>query len=194
MSALKYHRVQPEAGWGAIHITGGKEVDSVKLQDIERVAVIGAGTMGSQIAQLFSQVGGYPVIVYDLNDELLTQGIRSIKENLQRHFVDKGPMTLDEMGKVVGRIRSTTNLLKAVKDADFVVESVFENLELKKNVFRQLDESAPPNSILASNTSNLNITEIASVTKRRDTVVGMCFFIPVSIVKSNNPRQIRGLE
>ena len=155
----------------------------MKLEDIKRVAVIGAGTMGSQITQLFAQVGGYPVNMYDLNDELLNQGIRSISENLQRYFVEKGSMTPGAMDKVAGRIRGTTNLLEAVEHANFVVECVFENLDLKKNVFKELDENAPSDSILASNTSNLNITEIATATKRADKVVGMHFFNPVSIVK-----------
>jgi len=157
--------------------------DSMKLENIKRVAVIGAGTMGSQIAQLFSQVGKYPVTVYDLNDELVSHGIQSIKGNLKRYFIDKGLMTQVEMDAVFGRIKGTANLLEAVENADFVMECVFENLDLKKNVFKQLDEKAPPNSILASNTSNLNITEIASVTQRADHVVGMHFFNPVSIVK-----------
>ena len=155
----------------------------MKLEDIRRIAVIGAGAMGSQIAQLFSQVGGYSVVVYDLKDELLDQGIRSIRENLRRYFVEKGSMTQGEMDHILGRIRGTTHLLEAAKDADFVVEAVFENLELKKNVFRQLDENVPLGSILASNTSNLNITEIARVTKRADKIVGMHFFNPVSLVK-----------
>jgi 3-hydroxybutyryl-CoA dehydrogenase len=155
----------------------------MKLENIKQVAVIGAGTMGSQIAQLFSQVGRYPVTIYDLNDELVSQGIQSVRENLQRYFVDKGKMTQVEMDQVFGRIKSTTNLFEAVKYADFVVECVFENLDLKKNVFKQLDENTPPDSILVSNTSNLNITEIATVTKRMDKVVGMHFFNPVSVVK-----------
>jgi 3-hydroxybutyryl-CoA dehydrogenase len=92
-------------------------------------------------------------------------------------------MTQVEMDEVVGRIKGTANLLEAVEHAGFVVECVFENLDLKKNVFRQLDEKTPPNSILASNTSNLNITEIAGVTKRADKVVGMHFFNPVNVVK-----------
>ena len=155
----------------------------MKLENIKQVAVIGAGMMGSQIAQLFSQVGGFPVIIYDLNDELVAQGVRSIKENLQRYFVDKGKMTQIEMDQVFGRIKGATNLLEAVKKADFVIECVFENLDLKKNIFKQLDEKTPYDSILASNTSNLNITEIASVTKRVDKVIGMHFFNPVSVVK-----------
>jgi 3-hydroxybutyryl-CoA dehydrogenase len=92
-------------------------------------------------------------------------------------------MTQVEMDKVVRRIKGTANLLEAVENADFIIECVFENLDLKKNVFRQLDENTPPDSILASNTSNLNITEIASATKRADKVVGLHFFNPVSIVK-----------
>jgi 3-hydroxybutyryl-CoA dehydrogenase len=155
----------------------------VKLKDIRQVAVIGAGAMGSQIAQLFSQVGGYPVTIYDLNDELVNQGIRSIKENLKRYFVDKGHMSQVEMDRVVGRIKGATELLEAVNHADFVVEAVFENLDLKKNIFKQIDENTPPDSILASNTSNLNITEIAGATKRMVKVVGMHFFNPVSVVK-----------
>ena len=160
-----------------------KDGDAMKIENIKQVAIIGAGAMGSQIAQLFSQVGGYSVMIYDLNEELVNQGIRSIRENLQRYFVDRGKMTKVEMDHVFGRIKSLTNLLEAVKSADFVVECVFENLDLKKNVFKQLDENTPPDSILSSNTSNLNITEIASVTKRMDKVVGMHFFNPVSVVK-----------
>jgi 3-hydroxybutyryl-CoA dehydrogenase len=155
----------------------------VRLENIKQVAVIGAGMMGSQITQLFSQVGGYPVIVYDLNDELVDQGILSIKENLKRYFVDKGHMKQVEMDQVVGHIKGATDLFEALENADLVVECVFENLELKKNVFKQLDKNTPPDSILASNTSNLNITEIATATKRADRVVGMHFFNPVSIVK-----------
>jgi len=155
----------------------------MKLENIKQAGVIGAGAMGSQIAQLFSQVGKYSVMVYDLNNELVNQGIRSIKENLQRYFVDKGKMTQVEMDQVIGRIKGTTNLPETVGNTDFVVEAVFENLDLKKDIFRKIDENAPSDAILASNTSNLNITEIASVTRRTDKVVGMHFFNPVSVVK-----------
>jgi 3-hydroxybutyryl-CoA dehydrogenase len=155
----------------------------MRIEDIKQIAVIGAGTMGSQIAQLFSHVGKYSVRVYDLNDELVDQGIRFIKENLQRYFVDKGKMTQVEMDQVIGRIKGTTNLRETVGNADFVMEAVFENLDLKKDIFRQIDENTLSDAILASNTSNLNITEIASVTRRTDKVVGMHFFNPVSVVK-----------
>jgi 3-hydroxybutyryl-CoA dehydrogenase len=155
----------------------------MNLENIKQVAVIGAGTMGSQIAQLFSQVGRYPVTVYDLNDELVKKGMLSIQDNLKRHFVDKGKMAQGEMDQVFGRIQGSTDIRETVKYADFVVECVFENLDIKRGVFKQLDENTLPGSILASNTSNLNITEIASVTKRMDKVVGMHFFNPVSVVK-----------
>jgi 3-hydroxybutyryl-CoA dehydrogenase len=153
----------------------------MKLEDIERITVVGAGAMGAQIAQSFAQVGGYPVVLYDLKDELVSRGLTSIRENLKRFFVDKGRMTQVEMDQIVGRIQGTTNLHEAFGHADFVVEAVFESLDIKKSVFRQLDENTPPDSILASNTSNLNITEIASATKKADKVVGTHFFNPVSI-------------
>lgn len=152
-------------------------------EDIKQIAVIGAGTMGSQIAQFFSQVGKYRVILYDLNDELIGQGIQSIRRNLQQYFVQKGKILPSEMEQILSGIQGTLNLREAVKETDLVIESVFEDLDLKKDVFKQLDEFAPPRTILASNTSNLNITEIASVTKRRDKVIGIHFFNPVSVVK-----------
>ena len=155
----------------------------MKLENIKQVAVIGAGAMGSQIAQLLSLVGGYPVAITDVKDEFVNNGIQFIKDGLKRYFVDKGKMTQAQMDEVVGRIKGTTNLAEAAKNADFVVEAVFENLDLKKDVFKQLDENAPPDAILASNTSALNISEMASVTKRPDKVVGMHFFNPVAVMK-----------
>ncbi len=127
------------------------------LENIKQVTVIGAGNMGSQIAQLLSQVGGYPVIMNDTTDELVQRGLQNQKNNLQRFFVDKGKITADEMGAITGRIKGTTNLAEAVSKADFVIEAVFENLELKKTVFKQLDEAAPAHAILASNTSSQSV-------------------------------------
>lgn len=155
----------------------------MKLENIKQIAVIGAGAMGSQIAQLFSVIGGYPVTITDVKDEFVNNGIQFIKDGLKRHFVDKGKMTQAQMDEVIERINGTTNVADAVKNADFVIEAVFENLDIKKNVFKQLDENAPSDTILASNTSQLNITEFASVTKRPDKVVGMHFFNPVAIMK-----------
>jgi len=155
----------------------------MKLENIKQITVIGAGAMGAQIAQLLSMVGGYSVTINDVKEEFVNNGIQFIKDGLKRYFVDKGKLTQAQMDEVVGRIKGTTNLAAAAKDADFVIEAIFENLDIKKNVFKQLDESAPPDAILASNTSNLNITEMASVTKRADKVVGMHFFNPVAVMK-----------
>lgn len=153
------------------------------LENIKQVTVIGAGNMGSQIAQLLSQVGGYPVIMNDTTDELVQRGLQNQKNNLQRFFVDKGKITADEMEAITGRIKGTTNLAEAVSKADFVIEAVFENLELKKTVFKQLDEAAPARAILASNTSSQSVTEMASATKRPDKVAGMHFFTPVAVMR-----------
>jgi len=159
------------------------EVELMKLENIKQTAIIGAGAMGSQIAQLLSLVGGYPVTITDVKDEFVNNGIQFIKDGLKRHFVDKGRMTQAQMDEVVGRIKGTTSLPNAVKNADFVIEAIFENLDIKKNLFKQLDENTPPDAILASNTSGLNITEMASATKRPDKVVGMHFFNPVAVMK-----------
>ena len=153
------------------------------LEHIKQVAVIGAGNMGSQIAQIFSQVGGYQVVMTDVNDELLNKGLQRQRDSLQKFFVDKGKITADEMQAIVGRIKGTTNLTEGVSKADFVVEAAFDNLELKKTIFKQLDEAAPPQAILASNTSYLSVTEMAAVTKRPDKVVGMHFFNPVAVMR-----------
>jgi 3-hydroxybutyryl-CoA dehydrogenase len=155
----------------------------MKLENVRQVAVLGAGAMGAQIAQLLAFVGGYSVTITDVKDEFIGNGIEFIKDGLKRHFVDKGKITQAQMDEVVGRIKGTTNLPDAAKNADFVIEAVFENLDVKKNVFKQLDENAAPDVIVASNTSALNLSEMASVTKRQDKVVGMHFFNPVAVMK-----------
>lgn len=155
----------------------------MKLENIKRVAVIGAGNMGAQIAQQLSQAGKYQVAMVDTDDGLLNRGIEDIRSRLLKFFVDKSKMTPNEMEEIIGRIRRTTDMAKAVKDADFVIECVFENMDLKRAVFRQLSESAPPEAILSSNTSALNITEIASATARPERVIGMHFFNPVGVMK-----------
>lgn len=155
----------------------------MELENIKQVAVVGAGNMGAQIAQLVSQVGGYPVIIIDVNDELVQKGLQRQRDNLQRFFVDKNKMTADEMQTIVERITGTTSIPEAVRGADFVIEAAFENLELKKDIFRQLDETAPSHAILATNTSNLSVTEMAGATRRPDKVAGMHFFNPPAVMK-----------
>ncbi len=153
------------------------------LKDVKQVAVIGAGNMGAQIAQLFAQVGGYAVVMTDVKDDLVQFGLKRQRDGLQKYFVDKGKMTAAQMNEIVGRIKGTTSIPQAVSKADFVVEAAFENLDLKKTIFKQLDESAPPHAIICSNTSFLSITEMASATKRPDKVGGMHFFNPVAVMK-----------
>jgi len=155
----------------------------VKLEDIKQVAVVGAGNMGAQIAQLAAQVGGYSVMMTDTTEELVNAGLQRQRNALQKFFVDKGKMTADEMQAIIGKIKGTTNLTEAVNKADFVIEAVFESLELKKTIFKQLDEAAPPQAILASNTSSLSVTEMANVTKRPEKVCGMHFFNPPAVMK-----------
>lgn len=155
----------------------------MELEKIKRVAVINAGPIGSQIAQLFSQVGKYSVVMMDFDSELVNNGIEAIKAGLKRYYVDKGKMEQNEMDEIVNRIRGVTDIAEAVKNADFVVEAAEENLNVKRDIFKALDKSAPPDIILASNTIFLNITAIANVTKRPDKVVGMHFFEPTNIMR-----------
>lgn len=155
----------------------------MKLQEIKNVAVIGGGTMGSQIAELLSSVGEYPVMLWSRRDETVKRGLDGIEERLKKFFVDKGKMSPDQMDEIRGRIKGTTNIAEAVENADYVIESVAENLDIKREVFKKLDESAPAHAILASNSSQLNITEMASATNRSANVLGMHFSNPVGVMK-----------
>lgn len=153
------------------------------IETIKNVTVVGAGRMGSQIAQILSRVGKYPVTIVDVSDDIVNGALKSIEADLKRYFVDKGKMTENEMREVLSRIKGSTSIAEAAGKADFVIEAVFENLELKKKVFAELDKSAPPHAILASNTSGLSITEMASATGRPEKVAGMHFFNPVAVMK-----------
>lgn len=156
----------------------------MKLEDINHVAIIGgSGIMGSQIAQLFSQAGNYEVTIYSRSEARINAAIQSIRDRLQKYFIDRSKMNSSEMGKIIGRIKGTTDFVAALKNADLVIESVAEDMELKKSIFRQIDENTRPDAILVSNTSQLNITEIASATGRADKIVGIHFFNPASIIK-----------
>lgn len=155
----------------------------MELEKIKQMAIINAGPIGCQIAQLFSQVGKYPVTMMDVETELVNDGIQAIKDSLKRFFVDKGKMKQEEMDEIASRIKGTTDIAEAVKEADFVVESAEENLNVKRNIFKELDKNAPPDTILASNTIFLDMTAIANATKRPDKVVGMHFFEPTLIMK-----------
>jgi 3-hydroxybutyryl-CoA dehydrogenase len=173
--------------------TPSVEVDYVRVEDIKRVAVIGFGTMGSGIAQVVAQAG-YEVIARDVTDDLLKRGLELIKSGpfgLEK-AIEKGKITRGQAEAVLSRIKVTTDLTAAVKEADFIIEAVFENLDLKKKVFREVDELAPSHAIIVSNTSTLSITALASATKRPDKVAGMHFFNPAQVMRL--VEVIRGLQ
>ncbi|MHC1635139.1 MAG: 3-hydroxyacyl-CoA dehydrogenase family protein [Candidatus Methanospirareceae archaeon] len=147
---------------------------------MKKVAVIGAGVMGSGIAQVFAQAG-MEVGMRDIEQRFVDKGMEAIKSNLDK-AVKKGKMKEDEAKGVLDRIRGTLDLKEAAEDADFVVEAILENIDLKKSLFKELDEICRPEVILATNTSSLSISEIATATKRPDKVVGMHFFNPAHIM------------
>lgn len=155
----------------------------MKIGDMKKTAVIGAGTMGAQIAEVLSRVGGYDVGMVDISDDLVRKGFQLIDQRLERFFVSKGKITAEEKRLVMGRIKGYTIIEEATRDADLAIEAVVEKMTLKKEIFKKLDESAPIHAILASNTSYLNISEMASVTKRPEKVVGIHFFNPVAVMQ-----------
>ncbi len=150
------------------------------MNKVETIAVIGAGTMGSGIAQAASEAG-YSVIMRDISDEFVHRGMTMINKNVGR-AVEKGKKTEDEARIIIDRIKGTTKLAD-LKEADLVIEAIIENMEVKKELYKELDETCKKSSVFASNTSGLSITEMASVTSRADKVVGMHFFNPVAVMK-----------
>ncbi|MDQ0214178.1 3-hydroxybutyryl-CoA dehydrogenase [Oikeobacillus pervagus] len=150
------------------------------MMKIQKIMVIGAGQMGSGIAQVCAQ-SGFQVVLNDLKDEFLDRGLGVITKNLTRQ-VDKGRMTEADKDQVLANITRSTNLQDA-SSVDLVIEAAVENMEIKTKIFEQLDEIAPKETILASNTSSLPITEIAAATKRPEKVIGMHFMNPVPVMK-----------
>jgi len=155
----------------------------MKIGEIKKTTVIGAGTMGAQIAEVLSRMGGYEVNMVDINDDLVKKGFQSIDGRLERFFVSKGKLTVEEKKNIVNRIKGYTSIEEASKGTDLVIEAAVEKMALKKDIFKKLDESAPVHAILASNTSYLNISEMASATKRPEKVVGVHFFNPVAVMQ-----------
>jgi 3-hydroxybutyryl-CoA dehydrogenase len=148
--------------------------------EIKKIGVIGAGTMGNGIAQVAAQIG-CEVVMRDIEDSFVERGIKSIDKFLSKS-VEKGKLQADEKQKIMGRIKGTTKMAD-LKDVDFVVEAVIEDLTLKKSVFKELDSLCRPEVILASNTSSMSITEIAAATRRPEKVCGMHFFNPVPLMR-----------
>lgn len=147
---------------------------------MEKIFVLGAGTMGSGIVQAFAQKG-YEVIVRDIKDEFVQRGLSGINKNLSK-LVSKGKMTEETKEEILSRISGTTDMNLAA-DCDLVVEAAIENMKIKKEIFAELDGICKKETILASNTSSLSITEVASATSRPDKVIGMHFFNPAPVMK-----------
>ena len=147
---------------------------------LKTVGVVGAGSMGNGIAQISAQAG-FDVIMSDVEDKFVQNAMKNIDKFLSRS-VEKGKMTADAKAATLGRIKVTTKI-EDLKDADFVVEAVFEEMDLKKKVFAQLDEILKKDVIISSNTSSMSLTELAKATKRADKVLGMHFFNPVPLMR-----------
>ncbi len=151
------------------------------MSEILNVTVIGAGTMGNGIAQTFAS-SGHAVMLVDVGSAGLERGMKAIRGSLDR-FVKKGTLQQADSDAIYARVKPSGDLAVAVKHADLVIEAVFEKEEVKKEVFRQLDAHAPAGCILASNTSSISITAIATATKRPQRVIGMHFMNPVPLMK-----------
>lgn len=153
----------------------------MKVDDIKKVAVLGAGDMGHGIAEV-ALLGGYKVAMRDIEQRFVDTGLQRIKDSLEKLAV-KQKISEDDKRAMLGNIETFVDMGEAVKDADFVIEAAPEIMDLKKKVFQELDRLAPKHAVLASNTSNMSITEIASVTGRPEKVVGMHFFNPAVLMK-----------
>jgi 3-hydroxybutyryl-CoA dehydrogenase len=145
-----------------------------------RLAVIGAGLMGSGIAQVAAQAG-WQVTLRDLDDAAVQRGLSGIRRSLEK-FAGKGAISAEDAEAALGRITPTTDL-EAAADADIVVEAVFERLDIKQDVFRELDRICKTDAVLATNTSAIPVTQIAAATSRPESVVGTHFFSPVPMMK-----------
>ena len=148
---------------------------------IKNVSVIGAGQMGIGIAHVFAQAG-FNVTLIDVNAQQLEKAIATIGKNFDRQ-ITKGLLTEENKKTALDNIATNTDLAAGVKNADLVVEAATENVELKLKIFKAIDEAAPAGCILASNTSSISITKIASATKRSEDVIGMHFMNPVPVMK-----------
>lgn len=162
-------------------------------EKLKKVAIVGSGAMGHGIAELLAMTG-YEVVMIDISDELLQKGKEKIKWSLDK-FVEKKRIRKEDADAALARISTTTSYEQAGKDIDLAIEAVPENMDLKRKVFSTLDSAAPPNAILASNTSTLSITEMGKATKRPDKVAGMHFFNPpimmalIEVIKGDSTSQ-----
>lgn len=148
--------------------------------EVNKIAVLGAGIMGAGIAQVAAQ-GGYQVILRDLRQSLVDRGIQSIERSL-KIGINRGTVNPEDKDLILSRITGVTDLAE-IRDVDMVIESIVENLSIKKQVFAELDNLCSPRTVIATNTSSLSIAEIASAAKYQDRCIGMHFFYPVPVMR-----------
>ncbi|MBC2840752.1 3-hydroxyacyl-CoA dehydrogenase family protein [Robiginitalea sp. SC105] len=148
---------------------------------MKHISVIGAGTMGNGIAHVFAQ-HDYRVQLIDIDEQSLKKGLATIEKNLQR-MVAKGTLEASRVAATLDNIQAGSSIAKGVAEADLIVEAATENAKLKMDIFRELDQAAPPEAILASNTSSISITQIAAATSRPQQVIGMHFMNPVPLMQ-----------
>jgi len=155
----------------------------VKVSDVEikKIAVLGAGLMGHEIAQVAAQVAKYEVSLRDVKQGFLDKGIKMIQASLQK-FVDKGKISEEEMNEILGRIHPKVDLRDAVADADLIIEAVPENVDIKKTVLMEVNGVAKKEAVITSNTSSISITLLASFTRRPEKFCGMHFFNPPQLM------------
>lgn len=151
------------------------------IDQYKKVAVIGAGTMGNGIAHVFAQ-HGYNVHLIDMSQEALDKGMATIAKNMDRQ-IKKELISEADKAAALANITTATAITGSVRDRDLVIEAATENMEIKKSIFRQMDENAPASCVLATNTSSISITELGAVTGRPDKVIGMHFMNPVPMMK-----------
>ncbi len=155
----------------------------MRVEDIKKIGVLGAGVMGHGIAQVAARTG-YEVVLVDISEDILKKALELIKSGpfgLKR-LVEKGRMTEEEMEKCMERIKTSTSL-ESLKDVDFLIEAIPEDINLKKKVFSQLDKICKPECIFATNTSGIMITDLASAVERKDKFIGMHWFNPAPVMK-----------
>jgi 3-hydroxybutyryl-CoA dehydrogenase len=148
--------------------------------DIKTIGILGAGTMGSQIAQVAAQAG-FNIVIRDIEERVVENGLKNINEFLAKS-IQKGKLTEEKKSTVMARIKPATRM-GALKDVDFIIEAIIEDIDVKKKAFAELDELTRLDVVLASNTSSLSITELATAVKRQDKIVGMHFFNPAQLMR-----------
>ncbi len=148
---------------------------------VSKIAVLGAGLMGHGIAQVASQVGGYEVSILDINQDLVDKGMKMINDSVSK-FVEKGRLSKDQGQAVVAKIRPTTDLAQALKGSQLIIEAATEDPKLKLDLYRRVSELTEEDAVVASNTSSISITLLASTMKRPENVCGMHFFNPPQLM------------